>query len=210
MQKPGGRDTVDVRRARGIRQRIRSPAADEGADRCAHDLRGVFAGHREQVLAVQLGRNVGVAQDLVQRLFDEFGLSFLDHQHRFLAAAEVDHLAVDDRVGHVHHIERHARLAPDIGKSGLAQRRDDAVIHAALHDDADIVDIAFERLVHAARVDEFDRGRPAVLDLLLLVQERGRRQHDAVGVARRLIERAGKWKGGPDIARCGVAKRPCT
>ena len=154
---------------------------------------------------MQLGRNVGVAQDLVQRLFDEFGLSFLDHQHRLLAAAEVDHLAVDDRVGHVHHIERHARLAPDIGKSGLAQRGDDAVIHAALHDDADIVGIAVERLVHAARVDEFDRGRPAVLDLLLLVEERGGRQHDAVGVARRLIERAGKRKGGADIVAGGEA-----
>ncbi len=78
-------DAVDVRRARGIRQRIRAPAADEGADRRAHHLRGVFAGHRQQVLAVQLGRNVGVAQDLVQRLLDEFGLAFLDHQHRLLA-----------------------------------------------------------------------------------------------------------------------------
>ena len=63
-----------------------------------------------------------VAQDLVQRLLDEFGLALFDHQHRLLGPAELDHLAVDDRVGHVHHIERHARLAPDIGKAGLAQR----------------------------------------------------------------------------------------
>ena len=154
---------------------------------------------------MQLGRNVRIAQDLVQRLLDEFGLALFDHQHRLLSPAEVDHLAVDDRVGHVHHIERHPRLAPDIGKASLAQRCDDAVIHAALHDDADIFDIALERLVHAARVDEFDRRRPAVLDLLLLVQERGRRQHDAVGVARRRVERAGKWKGGADIVAGGEA-----
>ena len=48
-------------------------------------------------------------------------------------------------------------------------------------------------------MDEFDRRRPAVFDLLLLVQERGGRQHDPVGVAHRIFQRARKRKGGADI-----------
>ena len=46
-----------------------------------------------------------------------------------------------------------------------------------------------EEFVELALLDEFDRGRPALLDLLALVQIRGRRQHHALGIAARMFQR---------------------
>ena len=43
--------------------------------------------------------------------------------------------------------------------------------------------------VQAALADEFHRGRPALVDLVLLMHERGGRQHDAIDVAHRIFQR---------------------
>ncbi len=48
---------------------------------------------------------------------------------------------------------------------------------------------AAEKLVEPMLDDVFHRGRPAAIDLLLLVQKARRRQHDAIHVARRIVER---------------------
>jgi hypothetical protein len=47
--------------------------------------------------------------------------------------------------------------------------------------------------------DELLRGRPALGHLFLLVQEAGRRQHDAVHVAARLLDRVLQREHGPDV-----------
>src|SRR6266849_6320226 len=69
-----------------------------------------------------------------------------------------------------------AVYSPDIGEPEAAKRAEHAVVHAALENDADLADIAGHRLVEPALLDECHGGGPALFDLLLLVQERGRRQ----------------------------------
>src|SRR5713226_5049257 len=69
-----------------------------------------------------------------------------------------------------------AVYSPAIGNRSLPER---AVATAAWENDADLADIAGHEFVEPAFPDELRRRRPARLDLLLLVMERGRRQHDA-------------------------------
>jgi hypothetical protein len=64
----------------------RARAVEESLDALGHDRRGIFAGHRQHVLAADLGLDIAAAQDGVERLLDEFGLAFLDHQDRLLVA----------------------------------------------------------------------------------------------------------------------------
>jgi hypothetical protein len=72
-------------------------------------------------------------------------------------------LVVDHRVGDVHHVQRHARLAPNRSAMVQAlQRAQHVVVHAALRDDADVVDVAVDELVEAALGDELQRRRPAL------------------------------------------------
>ena len=52
-----------------------------------------------------------------------------------------------------------------------------------------LVPSGVDELVEPALLDESHRGGPALLDLLLLVRVAGRRQDDAVDVARRVFER---------------------
>ena len=116
---------------------------------------GIFAGHRAGVLAEQPGRSAGLVQHRAEGLLDVVRLAFLDHQHRVLARAEVEELVVDQRIGDVQHIERHVGAAADVGEAEALQRADDAVVHAALHDDADAAVGRAEDLVQLALADEF-------------------------------------------------------
>ncbi len=93
------------------------------------------------------GLHVGAAQDGVDRLLDEVGLAFLDHQHGALAGAEAHELLVDQRIGDVEHVERDAAGAEDVGEPDDFERAQRGVVHAALHDDADVAAIAVEELV---------------------------------------------------------------
>ena len=89
----------------------------------------------------------GLVQHRGEGLLDVVGLALLDDEHRILALAEVQELVVDQRVGDVEHIERHVGLAVDVGEAEALQRADDAVVHAALHDDADRAVVRAEELV---------------------------------------------------------------
>ena len=60
----------DIGRRRVSGQQIRPHLLDELADAGAHHAAGVFAGHRQHVLAVHAGLDVGAAQDGVDVLLD--------------------------------------------------------------------------------------------------------------------------------------------
>ena len=53
----------------------------KGAYTRDHDRRGVFAAHRQDVLARHLGLDVAAAQQRVQRLLEIVRRSLFDHQH---------------------------------------------------------------------------------------------------------------------------------
>ena len=94
-----------------------------------------------------------------------------------------------DRVGDVHHVERHLRAAVDVGQAEPLERAHQRVVVAALHDDADVVGALGEELVEVVLLDEAHRRRPALLDLLLLVHVGRGRQHDAAVSRRGVCER---------------------
>jgi hypothetical protein len=73
-----GREAAGGSGGRGEQVRAqRSMNAD-----AAHHAAGVFAGHRQHVLAVQRVCHVGAAQDGGDVLLDEVGLAFLDTSTR--------------------------------------------------------------------------------------------------------------------------------
>ncbi|MBC7938217.1 MAG: hypothetical protein H7Z19_00395 [Chitinophagaceae bacterium] len=150
---------------------------------------GVFTGHRQHVLAVQRGAGAGLAQDARQVLFDEVRLAFFDHQQRPLAGGKTQHFGVDKRVGHVHHVQRHAAVAVHVRHAQPLQRTQQRVVAAALHDDADVVRAFGEKFVQASLLDELQRRGPAVAHLFLFVHEAGRRQHDAADITLRMVQR---------------------
>ena len=106
-----------------------------------------------------------------------------------LPAQKPHEFGVDQRIGDVEHIERNAALAEHVGEAEHFERAQHVVVHAALHDDADVADVAVEHLVELVLLDEAHRGRPALLDLFLLVRIGRRRQRDAVDVAQRVLQR---------------------
>ena len=84
-----GEHAGSVRRRRRIAEQTFSRAVRESLDAFGDDLRRIFAGHRQYVLAGDLGLDVAAAQDGVERLLDEFRLAFLDDQDRLLVQREV-------------------------------------------------------------------------------------------------------------------------
>ena len=111
----------------------------------------------------ELRGDAGLAQHRVQVLLDVVGLAFLEQQHGALVAAEVDDLVLDDGVGHVHDVQRDAAVAEVVGQAQQLQRADDAVVQAALQDQADVGLVAVEMLVELVFLDIADGGGPAVL-----------------------------------------------
>ncbi|MCY1226862.1 hypothetical protein D9M72_391120 [compost metagenome] len=161
----------------------------EGAQPLEHGRSVVFASERQQVLAMQRRGGTGHAQDVGGVLLDKVGLAFFQHQHRALARAEAFPLRIDQRVGHVRHVQGDLRLAEHVGQAELLQCADQRVVAAALHGDADVVHLALEELIELAFLDELHGGGPALLDLLVLVHEARRGQHDAAEVARGIVQR---------------------
>ena len=106
-----------------------------------------------------------------------------------LSRQKSNHFRRHQRVGDVQDVERHAGVAPDVGQASPHQRPHHAVVHAALQDDADLLQVAGEELVHAVRLDEVHRGGPSARDLVPLMGEARRRQDDAAGVAQRGVAR---------------------
>ena len=119
------------------------------------------------------------------------GLAFFHHQHGLLALAKAHHLVFDQRVGHVQDVQRHARLAEQVGQVQLHQRAQRVVGHAAQHDHAHVIQaaVAVVEFVEPVRLDELHRRGPALLDFFFLVQKRRGWQHDAVDVAHRVFQR---------------------
>ncbi len=175
------RDHLGRRRRQPARQLL----ADEGAQALVQHLGAVLAGHWQRALADQPGLQVVPAQHAGDALLDEVRLAFFHQQHRALAGAEARELGVDQRVGDVHHVQRQPAVAEDIGQAQPLHRAQQRVVQPALHDDADVGGVFGEELVEPTLLDEALRRRPALLDLLALVQETGRRQHDAVDIALR-------------------------
>ena len=84
--------------------------AQETRQSVEHHLAGIFAGHRQEILAVKPRRRIGLVQHGAEGLFEMVGLAFLDDQHRLLVLAEGEELIIDQRIGDVEDIERHHRL----------------------------------------------------------------------------------------------------
>ena len=148
---------------------------------------------------------VSLAQDRRQVLLDVVGLAFLDQQDGALAGAKARHLARHDRVRDVHHVQRNARIAVDVGETQPLEGANQRVVHAALDDDADVVDVLGEELVQAALLDEADRRRPALVDLFLLVRVGRRRQNDPVGGAPRRRQRIARRERRAPVGAGGEA-----
>ena len=136
---------------------------------------GIFAGLRQRPLAEHAGLHVGAAQFDVDRLLDVIGIAFLDHQHRMLAGAEFADFLRHQRIDHVEHQQRHARVAEHIGQPHALERAQHGIGQSAHDDDADIVELAGNEFVELVRADEGARGRQAFLDLELFLAEGHRR-----------------------------------
>ena len=99
-----------------IREQIGPTRGDEFPQALLHHAAGIFASHRQHALSLDASCDVGAAQDRVHRLLDEFRLALFDDENRFLIRAEADELGLDQRVGDIEHVERHAAFAEHVGK----------------------------------------------------------------------------------------------
>ena len=144
---------------------------------------GVFTRARQDALADDFGLQVRLAQGHVQTLLDVLGLAFLDDQYRLLAGAEANDFLIEQRIGDVEHVERQLGRAEGIRESRELERAQQRVVETSLEDDADVTARAAQKLVQAMLADVGERGRPALLDFLLFVEEARRRQDDARYVA---------------------------
>ena len=146
----------------------------------ATDQRRVLAGFRQHVLAVQPGIEIGLAQDLPDRLLEELGRALLHHQHRPLAGAEARNLLGHQRMGDIQHMGGDRDVAVRIGQARHCQAPVEHVEQAALHDDAELAVLGSQRLVELVVDDELlCRGQPP-LDLVGLLPEGGRRMAQAL------------------------------
>jgi hypothetical protein len=131
---------------------------DETADAAHQRLDVVFARHMHVVLAVQLRRQIGTAQEGGDFLLDELGLSFFEDEQCGLVFREGGDFFRHQRVDDVQREDRDARRAEGIGQAKRAQRAHEAVVQAALHDDAEIL-ASRENLVQTVFENVFARGR---------------------------------------------------
>src|SRR6218665_143207 len=150
---------------------------------------GVVAAPGQQILAVHRSVQAAPPQQGVEVLLQVVGLAFLDHQHGPLATAEPVHLVLDQRVGDVQDVQRHAAGAEQVGLAQQFERAQHAVGQAAEGHDADVLEVALDPFVELALSDEFHRCGPALLQFLALVQKGCGRQHDAIDVAARVLQR---------------------
>lgn len=164
---------------------------EKGADAVCHHLPGILARHRQRTLADEPRRTARLVEHRAERLFDIVGLTFLDDQHRLLAFTEGQELVIDQRIRHIEDVERNLRLAVDIGQSEALEAAHDGIVHAALKHDTDIGLLRPEHLVEPVPADVVERSGQPLVDLLMFMQERGGRQHDARRVAARIVQRIG-------------------
>src|SRR5690606_15657146 len=125
---------------------------------------------------------VGAMHERVELMFDELRLSLFNDQHGAFAGAKILHLFRNQRVRYIETINRQARIAMRIGQTKQLQRTVEIVEEATLNDDADVAARRPEPFVESMLFHELDPGWPALLDLLHLVEEVRRRQHDAARI----------------------------
>ena len=137
---------------------------------------------------MQLHGGVSAAQDRLDVLLDVVGLAFLNEQHSALALAELDHLVIDYRVGDIHDVERDLALAVDIGKFQQFECAVHVIEQATLQDDADVLAVTGQVLIELVLLDVLHGCGPALGELLLLMREVHRGQHDAAEIALRILD----------------------
>ena len=124
-----------------------------------------------------------------------------------LAFAELQELRGDQGVGHVQHIKRHVGVAVDVGQTQTLKGADHAIVHATLHDNAEIGVLGAKKLIQAAVNNELFRRRPTVFHLVLLMRIRHRRQHDAGEITARVGHRLAHRQLGALVVAGGEAAR---
>ena len=137
----------------------------EGDKALHHHVGGVFAAHRQHVLAENARVDVGAAQRGIEHLLDVVGMPLLHHQYGALAGAELRDLIRHHRIGDVHAVDRNARIAERVGKADALHHAQHGVVETALQDDADFVAVTGELFVELVVLDELDRCRQARLKL---------------------------------------------
>ena len=192
----------DRRRGRcGGRQRIGQPLPQKRFDAGFDCTGGILAGHRKGPLPDHPGLEAGLAEELIDRLLDELRLTLFDHENRLLAAGESGQFFWDQRIGHVHHVERNVALAKGIGEAQILERSEHGVVESALEHDSDVRASPVEKLIQMMPRDVLDRRGPPRRDLVLLLEVGGRREDNPVVAPFRLIESILNGKAGPDIVR---------
>ncbi len=169
-------------------EELRRVALDECVDTLDHRRGRVFAGHREHVFAMHSRREARFSEHGVEVLLDEVRLALFDHQHGAFPFTEPFDLIVDQRIRHVEHVERHVAGSERISEAQELQGPRRRVVHPALENDAEIVGVLGKVLVEAVVLNELLGRGPPLLDLLLLVKEAGRWQHDTIGIPDRILD----------------------
>ncbi len=146
-----------------------------------------------------------LAQNLRGRLLDEFRLPLLDDQHRFLAGAELHPLIRHQRIGHIEAVQRDLGVTKRVGAAQELERAQRAVVEPTLQNDADVIGLTRNEVIQTLLGDETHRRRKALLDLLLLLRIRGRRQDDLAVVTRGRRQRVGRGKSRPPV---GLGREP--
>ncbi|CAB4880947.1 unannotated protein [freshwater metagenome] len=152
---------------------------------------------------MQFRGGVGPTQHGLDVLLDEVGLPLLDEQNRALALAESDDLVVNDRIGDVHNVERDVAVAVRVGQAQQFEGTIHVVEQAALEDDPEVLVLLGHELIEAVVLDVLNRGRPALVDLLLLVQKARRGEHNATEIVLGVLEGLGDREIGPPVVLCG-------
>ena len=142
----------------------------ETFDPIEQDLTSVFAGHGQDILAEQPCLTVRLIEQMTAGLFDEVGLALFDNQYCGLVQTEFDELFFDDRVGNIEHIERNVAVAINGCQTETLKGTDNAVIHAALTNDADRCMIRARYLVQPILPYVILGRRPAVFNLVPLLR----------------------------------------
>ncbi len=125
-----GENRSRIRQRRLVAKQLASVGREKLAQARRQHRRGVFAAHRQHVLAGDLRLDVAAAQDGVEIALDIVRRALLDHQHGFLAAAEFDEFVLDQRIGDVEHIERDGAAAVGVGEAEIFERSHRRVLHA--------------------------------------------------------------------------------
>ena len=139
------------------------------------------------------------------------GLAFLDHQHRASCREQKrTHFVVDQRIGDVQHVQRHAAGAERVGQVRAARARAARCWYSRRASRCRCREMSPSIIsLRPCSVMNFSAAGQRCSIFSRSVHERRRRQHDAAQVAprvlQRILQRVARARG------CSRAvKRPCT